>query len=599
MNAALMSSPGRVVAVWGTYPFKHSRRLHDLACSPDGRSLWAVDDRSVTLWDPVRGALVWSFPLAPPDVVPTTCALSPDGRLLLVGRADGSLDAYDLASGERRWTARATEIGRGIVPSLSRITFAPTTPLAATFSADEGERVTRIWNTSTGQLVQTYARSWPLFSPDGRHLLCGGAALLDARTGAVVREFEGEPTSAAAFSGDGRLLLVGRDDGELHLWDVGSGERRWAAQLPGQHGGKPPALKHVAVSPDGLWGHALSASELSRWVLSDGRLWGRSGFGGTWRASFAPDGSRVFGVGLHRQRIRHYDATYQAEIRSPYEHEESIVSVHATDALVITTGAEGTARVWTRDGYHARVFSVLDARDASLSPDGRHALLLDSMGAHIRDVTTGETRATLGIYQSKIPRTLRGGRFTRDGAAALLWDEDQTLLCWEPAADRERWRLRCSARFVELDPDGERAWISAPNSTIEVRKISTGELLATHPVGDHLRTHRHVPLLDGAATLGVVTEQGLAARKLGGLPAVFAGSERVIELLAVSADRALAVGREDGAISLWDVAGQSMLDRVDLAASADQATCAAFTPDGQTALVGTSRGVVWQLAPRG
>ncbi len=67
-----------------------------VAMAPDGRHLATAGLTSVKVWDVVRGRELRV--LAGRGVVPMTVTFSPDGKLLLVGRLDGSIRLWDVAT---------------------------------------------------------------------------------------------------------------------------------------------------------------------------------------------------------------------------------------------------------------------------------------------------------------------------------------------------------------------------------------------------------------------------------------------------------------------------------------------------------------------
>ena len=87
-----------------TNPLVYSRFAHEgailkLVYSPDGRTLVSAgDDRAVKVWDADK--LVERYALEGQSDWPTALAISPDSQTLIVGRLDGTLTRYDLASGQ-------------------------------------------------------------------------------------------------------------------------------------------------------------------------------------------------------------------------------------------------------------------------------------------------------------------------------------------------------------------------------------------------------------------------------------------------------------------------------------------------------------------
>jgi len=69
-------------------------------------------------------------------------------------------------------------------------------------------------------------------------------------------------TSAVAFSGDGKTLLTGADDGMVCAWDANSGRRQWAIDCP-----RAP-VRALAFAKDGTLLVACVGSDLMAWNVS-------------------------------------------------------------------------------------------------------------------------------------------------------------------------------------------------------------------------------------------------------------------------------------------------------------------------------------------
>ncbi|PTB66284.1 YVTN repeat-like/Quino protein amine dehydrogenase, partial [Trichoderma citrinoviride] len=104
----------------------------------------------------------------------------------------------------------------------------------------DGATVVSVWGTAVHVWMPRHGRltsyrlggtrppaceGWPLcVSPDCRYIACwteSGFDVMDAASGSVVCAREGGPlVTAAAFSVDGRVLVVGRISGDVEVWDV-------------------------------------------------------------------------------------------------------------------------------------------------------------------------------------------------------------------------------------------------------------------------------------------------------------------------------------------------------------------------------------------
>jgi WD domain, G-beta repeat len=122
------------------------------------------------------------------------------------------------------------------------------------------DRTLELWDVATGEALRTfglpgYVKS-VAFSPDGRKALSGGDTgvlkLWDVQSGKELREFAGSfgEVNSVVFSPNGRTALTGhnepgQDDKLLNLWDVATGSRC------------------------GLYGLSTSDENNSTWVFSD------------------------------------------------------------------------------------------------------------------------------------------------------------------------------------------------------------------------------------------------------------------------------------------------------------------------------------------
>ena len=215
----------------------------NIAFSPDGQTLASTDHRRVRLWDANTGQhkidLTGHAGTMAYKYNHSTIAFSPNGQIL-AGLNESTIVLSDVGTGQQKMKLM------GHTGSIQSVVFSRDGQTLATGSSAE----VRLWDVNTGQqkmILQDPDLNGSLiaYSPDGRTLATRGPEvsaldnptirLWNTVTGKPLKVLTGHTTvpRSFVFSPDGRTLVSG-GWGELLLWDLVSGQQKYAFQVAGR-----------------------------------------------------------------------------------------------------------------------------------------------------------------------------------------------------------------------------------------------------------------------------------------------------------------------------------------------------------------------------
>jgi serine/threonine protein kinase len=277
-----------------------------VAFGPDGRRVVSSTAGPLWLWDlePARlerrleGPACWSMQ-------PQFLAFSPDGRLILHGRPDGTSCLYDAATG--RLLHRLV----GDADRVRHVAFSADGRRAISAGSDH---TIQFWNVETG-------------APEGTLHIPHAAGVL-------------------ALSSDGRRALVDSTDGTLQLWDLD--QKKKLRSWPSNH---QREIAEGALSADGRRAASSGGDPGVRvWDTDIGRELLRTVKGGSWTTTclaLSVDGRRLV-VGDSSGEVRVWDVATGQEVKHFQGHRRRITAVAFSPdgRKVVSSSEDATVSVW-------------------------------------------------------------------------------------------------------------------------------------------------------------------------------------------------------------------------------------------------------------
>ena len=565
----------------------HTDNVRGVAFSPDGALLASGSyDGSCRLWS-VQSQEPVGKPLTEYTTGVSSVAFSPDGTLLASGSYDQSC---------RLWSVQSQKpVGKpltGHTGAVYSIAFSPDGTLLASGSYDQS---CRLWSVQsqkpvgkplTGHTGAVYSIA---FSSDGT-LLASGSYDQSCRLWSVQSQKPvGKPltghtggVSSVAFSSDGALLASGSEDKSCRLWSV-QGQEPMGKSLTGH----TDHVDSVAFSPNGALLASGSKDKSCRlWSVQsqepvDKPLTGHTGW--VYSVVFSPDGV-LLASGSEDKSCHLWSMQSQGPVGKPLTgHKSRVRSVvfSPNGALLASGSDDDSCRLWSVQsqepvgkpltGHTGWVESV------AFSPDG--ALLASGSFDESCRLWSVQSQEPVGKPMMKGRGYLYSVAFSPDGAllafesgrgigayiasrdhCCLLWSVQGQELVGKPLIGHTGW-----VYSIAFSPDGALLASGSGDYTCRLWFVQSQE-----PVGKPLTGHTNSVMsiafspdgallasgsYDQSCRLWSVTTQTCVAT----IPWVASICSSVaFQPNKISAGQwKLAIGDENGFISLWQINKQS------------------------------------------
>jgi WD40 repeat protein len=530
-----------------------------VAYIPDGRKIaTGSQDGTVRIWD--AGTRAELLVLAGHASKVRSLSFSPDGASLLSASEDGTARVWNVVDGKQRLLV-TTSFNRPCYGAA----FAPSGDRFATLASNDDVMV---WHSATGQKLQSWAPKAPT-AP----LMTHG---LKAAKGSTI-----------AYSGDGRLIVVGSDFPQTAILKVTKSNLRLLRTLQGLGEG---CVHSAAFSADGTRVATGSGDgSVFVWQVSDGQCIEEmpKRNGPIFSVKFSPRGDRIVTAGADG-RACIWDTQTRTLIGELGGHTFWIRDVaFSPDAKAIVTASEdGTARIWdaTRTNGRTTIAEAAPLCSALFSRDGRRVVTAASDGAvRIWDAVTGE-----GVLTLASPRGYKTNfaRFSPDGSRVLSVGDDQMAYMWDARDGRLLFDMMghdAPVLFGAFSRDGSLLATSSQGEwgTVRLWDAETGGHMNTfcNPDDGSVRSVEFSP--DGSR---LVAAAGKTTARVWDIATgkevlTLKGHNTIVQHAQFSPDGTrIATGSLDQTVRIWDVRdGRELLGR---GGFAEGVHAVAFSPDG-------------------